>query len=92
MLRDIAVQVDDEGHILISPEIRQHLHLIAGMTLVVEEGRQGEVRLSPQAEEPILIEEDGILVATGELIGDVTDIVQREREKRIRKFVEQAMP
>lgn len=92
MLQDIAVQVDDEGHILISPEIRRRLHLIAGMTLVVEEGGQGEVRLSPQVEEPILVEEDGILVATGELVGDVTDIVQQEREKRIRTFLDQAIP
>jgi bifunctional DNA-binding transcriptional regulator/antitoxin component of YhaV-PrlF toxin-antitoxin module len=92
MLQDIAVQIDDQGHILIPRDLRQRLRLTAGMTFVVEEGGHGDVRLSPQTEQPALVEEDGILVATGELIGDVTDIVQQDRARRIRALLRQAIP
>ena len=42
-----------------------------------------DVRLTPQSEATLLVEEDGLLVATGEAIGDQIDFVQQERDRRI---------
>ena len=91
MIQDVAVQVDDEGHILIPQALQQRLKLSAGMTLVVEESALGEIRLNPQTEPPRLVEEDGILVATGEMMADVTNIVQRVRDQRLLELLQLAV-
>lgn len=58
-----------------------------GMTLVVEDAEQGGVQLRVQEESSALIEKDGLLVFTGELIGDVTNIVQEARERRTQELI-----
>lgn len=42
-----------------------------------------DVRLTPQSEATLLVEEDGLLITTGEATGDQIDFVQQERERRI---------
>ncbi len=91
MLQEVEVLLDDQGRILIPEALRDRLNLSVGMTFVVEEDAQGEVLLSPQAEPPILIDENGILVATGELTGDVTDIVRHERDRRVLELLQRVL-
>ncbi len=91
MLQEVEVLLDDHGRILIPEALRDRLNLSVGMTFVVEKDAQGEVLLSPQTEPPILIDEDGILVATGELTGDVTDIVRHERNRRVLELLQRVL-
>ncbi len=82
MSQVIQLSLDDLGRIWIPDALRSRLGLKPGMTLVVEDAEQGGVQLRVQEESSALIEKDGLLVFTGELVGDVTNIVQEVRERR----------
>lgn len=86
MSQAIQISLDDWGRILIPDALRNRLGLKPGMTLVVEDAEQGGVQLRVQ-EKTALVEKDGLLVFTGELVGDVTNIVQEARERRTQELV-----
>lgn len=90
MSQVIQLSLDDWGRILIPDALRQRLGLKSGMTLVVEDAEQGGVQLRVQEEAAALIEKDGLLVFTGELVGDVTNVVQQARERRAQELVRRA--
>jgi len=50
------------GRILIPAAVQSRLGLSPGMSLVVEEGDQGSVRLRVQSEPPVLVDKAGVLV------------------------------
>ena len=79
----IEVELDELNRILISPDLRQRLGLTPGRTLIVEEDRSGGVALHIQSESALLIDKGGVLVASVELLGDITDVVRQEREQRV---------
>ena len=45
------------------------------------------MQLRVQEEASALIEKDGLLVFAGKLVGDVTNIVQEEREQRTQELI-----
>jgi hypothetical protein len=49
------------------------------MTLVVEKGDKGGVRLCLQSEPPMLVEKEGVLVVRAEPLSDLTSITRHER-------------
>ena len=83
----IQIALDERGTILIPASEREHLQLAPGMTLVVENGEEGSLRLMPQEEESTLVWENGILIARGELLEDATDIVKRNREEYLARLM-----
>ena len=90
MSRVVEVTLDDRGRIVIPEAVRDQLGLKPGMMLVVETEEKGGVRLRPQPEQPVLINKDGIWVIQGEILEDLTDVVKRERERRIADLIRQA--
>ena len=82
MSQIFEITVDDHGHILISEAVRHNLGLEPGMKLVVERADDDNVQLSPEPESA-LIEKDGILVFTGELLTDPDEFIQQERDRRL---------
>ncbi len=78
----IEVELDELNRIVISPDLRRRLGLAPGMTLIVEEEGSGRVALHIQPEPALLIDKGGVLVATGELVDDITDIVREERDRQ----------
>jgi AbrB family looped-hinge helix DNA binding protein len=79
----IQVSLDELGRILIPAPIRERLHLSPGMTLIVEKGEQGGVRLRIQPASAILVEKDGLLVAQVAPFGSLSNITRRERDQRV---------
>lgn len=79
----IQVSLDESGHILIPAALRERLHLVPGMTLVVEKGEEGGVRLCVQSESTVLVEKGDLLVARVTALSDLTDVMRRERRRRI---------
>ena len=61
----IKISLDDMGRILIPAAMQSRLGLSPGMSLVVEEGDQGSMRLRVQSEPPVLIDKGGVLVVRG---------------------------
>ncbi len=87
MSQIFEITVDDHGHILISEAVRHNLGLEPGMKLVVERADADNVQLSPQPESPRLIDENGVLVVEAELLADVNDFIQQERNRRIAHLI-----
>ena len=63
MVQAIQISLDELGRILVPAPLRERLHLSPGMTLVVEKGEQGGVRLRIQSQPTTLVDKDGLLVA-----------------------------
>jgi len=82
-------KLDESGRIALPKKIITDLHLRPGTKFVVEE-RNGEVTLVPTDNErqSLLVEKDGILVLRAQLTKDITDIVEKDREERISKIIE----
>ena len=86
----METKLDRFGRIVIPKSIRSHLGLEPGTVLRIR--RDGNVvTLTPAEEEAPLVEEDGLLVFTGEPAGDLIGAVQRERERRIGELVRGAL-
>ena len=84
----VELAVDEKGRIWIPRTLQTRLGLELGMTLVVEEGDSGGVRLRPGPELVTLIDKDGILVVRAEPAADLTDVVRHERDLRIASLLE----
>lgn len=67
---DMEVTLDRFGRIVIPKRVREGLGLKAGTVLEIEEGDE-ELVLSVRREEPDLVREDGVLVYTGEAVGEL---------------------
>lgn len=83
MSQVIEVSLDDLGRILIPAALRSHLGLSPGMTLVVEKGDKGDVRLRLQSEPPMLVDRGGVLVVRAEPLSELDNITRHERDRRV---------
>ncbi len=75
--------LDRFGRVLLPKRVRRRLGLEPGDVLEIVED-QGSVRLQPVTEEAALVWKGNVLVHQGVPTGDLTDSVQRDREKRMR--------
>ena len=82
----MEVVLDKFGRIVIPKRIRDDLGLGPGTSLRIER-KADAIILVAQTEEPAVAHEDGVLVFTGEPVGDLTDAVSREREERLSRLV-----
>lgn len=83
----VEISLDEQGRIIFPEAVRNKLGLQLGMTFVVAPEKSGGVRLEPQVDQPLLIDENGILVVAVKVMEDITDIVNRDREERIRHLM-----
>jgi bifunctional DNA-binding transcriptional regulator/antitoxin component of YhaV-PrlF toxin-antitoxin module len=90
MSQVIKISLDDMGRILIPAAVQSRLGLSPGMSLVVEEGDQGSVRLRVQSEPPVLVDKAGVLVVRAEPLGDLTDVTRNERNRRVFDLLQRA--
>ncbi len=82
----IEVTLDDAGHIFIPPAFQKRLGLSAGMMLVVKEDEKQGLRL--QAQVPVVVDKDGILVVQADADEDLTDVVQQIRSRRLQEALQ----
>jgi AbrB family looped-hinge helix DNA binding protein len=79
----MEVTLDKFGRILLPKKLRDHLGLKPGSRLRVVASDE-EIALHPTDTDPVLIDEDGVLVFQGEVVGDADDLLGSLREERIR--------
>jgi AbrB family transcriptional regulator (stage V sporulation protein T) len=79
-------KLDRFGRVVIPKAVRKALGLRAGDVLQIEASDRGLV-LRPVEEEPTLVYEGSVLVFTGEILEDIEDPVQAEREARIQELL-----
>jgi AbrB family looped-hinge helix DNA binding protein len=79
--------LDKFGRIVIPKRVRDDLGLEPGSVLKVEE-RGDDILLSVLSEDPeaALEWKGGVLVFTGEALGDLTNVVERDREERLARL------
>jgi AbrB family looped-hinge helix DNA binding protein len=75
--------LDKFGRIVIPKRVREELGLDPGTVLDIEGGK-GRIVLSPRRTEPDLVREDGVLVFTGEAVGDLEAAGEAHRRRRSR--------
>lgn len=73
--------LDRFGRIVIPKRVREGLGLQAGSVLEIEE-RERHIVLTVRREEPDMVREDGVLVHTGEAVGDLEQAVETQRQAR----------
>jgi len=88
MSQVIEVVVDEQRLISFPATIGNRLGLFPGTTLVVEEGDQGNMLLRIQPEPPTVVDEGGVLVIRGELLGDLTNVIRHEHDRRVADLIE----
>jgi AbrB family looped-hinge helix DNA binding protein len=76
--------LDQSGRIELPKELRDGLGLSPRSILAIEE-RGGGILLKPVGGPAGLVRKDGVLVFAGEIEGDLTEAVQRDRDERLRK-------
>jgi len=85
MRKRLFVKLDKHGRIRLPKSVRAQLGLLPGDEVVVELAEVGVI-LTPVPREPELINKRGLLVVRGELIGDIENLTERDREERIRQL------
>jgi bifunctional DNA-binding transcriptional regulator/antitoxin component of YhaV-PrlF toxin-antitoxin module len=83
MGQTIEVSIDNQGGILLPPELKNRLRLSPGMTMIVEEDDQERLCLRVQTESPYLVDKQGIIVVRTESSEDLADVTRRERNRRV---------
>lgn len=78
--------LDKFGRIVIPNRVREEFGLDPGTVLEIESG-EGKIVLSPRRDQPDLVREDGVLVFTGEAVGDLESAVEAHRNRRSREVV-----
>lgn len=82
-MNQIQLSLDELGRILIPAPVRDRLHLSPGMTLIVEKGDNGGLRLRIQLNPTTLVEKDGVLVARVRPVSDLANVTRLERDRRV---------
>jgi bifunctional DNA-binding transcriptional regulator/antitoxin component of YhaV-PrlF toxin-antitoxin module len=83
MGQTIEVSIDNQGGILLPPEMKSRLHLSPGMTMIVEEDDQERLCLRVQTESANLVDKQGIIVVRAESSEDLAGVTRRERDRRV---------
>lgn len=76
--------LDRFGRIVIPKRVRDDLGLHAGSVLEIDDA-DDRIVLRVRREEPDLVREDGVLVYTGEAVGDIEEAIEAQRRKRSRE-------
>ena len=76
--------LDKFGRVVIPKSVRDELHLTPGTALSIEE-RNGEVVLRPTWETPPVIRKGGLLLFSGEAVGDLLEVQAEQRRARRKK-------
>ncbi len=77
----VQISLDGRGNILLPASLSERLHLTPGMTLVVEKGESGGLRLRVQRQPSVLVEKEGILVARVRAFANLSDLMRHERDR-----------
>ncbi len=92
MRQRIEVELDDQGRLVLPASLRHILGLMPGMTMVVEQDRADATYLRVQAEQPQLVDKQGVLVVRTEQLDELVDPVRWEREQRVADLLRRVEP
>jgi len=80
----MEITLDRFGRVVIPKEVREGLGLEPGSVLRLEE-REDEILLTPLRDAPPTRLKGGVLVFSGEPVGDLVEAVKRHRDERAKR-------
>jgi len=81
----METRLDEDGRVAIPQEVLRDLGLAPGSRVIVEEQDNTIVIRSVDATSG-LVEEDGVLLFSGETVGGIEELIDRVREDRIKEI------
>jgi len=82
----MLIKIDDFGRVLIPKIVRDHLGLIPGVTISLEETGEEELIMRVVHEKTVLEINEGVLVFNGTAQADIDETLQDIRQERLRKL------
>lgn len=80
-------KIDNFGRVLIPKKIRDEFGISKSSEIEINTTREDEIIIKPWANKPFIKNKDGVLVVCSESAGALGDIIDRDREERIRKIL-----
>ncbi|MFC2159123.1 AbrB/MazE/SpoVT family DNA-binding domain-containing protein [Actinomycetota bacterium] len=80
-------KIDNFGRIVIPKKIRDEFGILKSSEIEINTTDNDEIILKPGTSKPFIKNKDGVLVVCSEPIGSLEDIIDRDREERIRKIL-----
>ncbi len=82
----MITKIDKYGRLILPKKLRMRLGITNRASLKVNE-KGNAIVIEAIEEEQSIIEKDGILVFTGEIIDDTTDFIAKERSERANNLI-----
>jgi AbrB family looped-hinge helix DNA binding protein len=87
MRMKFKTKIDNFGRIVIPKKIRDEFGISKSSEIEINTTENDEIIIKPGTSKPFIKNKDGVLVVYSEPIGSLEDIIDRDREERIRKIL-----
>ncbi len=87
MIMKFKTKIDNFGRIVIPKKIRDEFGILKSSEIEINTTDNDEIILKPGISKPFIKNKDGVLVVCSEPTGSLEDIIDRDREERIRKIL-----
>lgn len=80
-------KIDNFGRIVIPKKIRDEFGILKSSEIEINTTDNDEIILKSETSKPFIKNKDGVLVVCSEPTGSLEDVIDRDREERIRKIL-----
>ena len=87
MRMKFKTKIDNFGRIVIPKKIRDEFGISKSSEIEINTTDNDEIIIKPGASKPFVKNKDGVLVVCSESVGSLEDILEGDREERIRKIL-----
>ena len=87
MIMKFKTKIDNFGRIVIPKKIRDEFGISKSSELEINTTDNDEIIIKSGTSKPFVKDKDGVLVVCSEPTGSLEDIIDRDRERRIRKIL-----
>ena len=87
MIMKFKAKIDNFGRIVIPKKIRDEFGISKSSEIEINTTDNDEIIIKPGASKPFVKNKDGVLVVCSEPVGSLEDILEGDREERIRKIL-----
>lgn len=87
MIMKFKAKIDNFGRIVIPKKIRDEFGISKSSEIEINTTDNDEIIIKPGASKPFVKNKDGVLVVCSESVGSLKDILEGDREERIRKIL-----
>jgi len=87
MIMKFKTKIDNFGRIVIPKKIRDEFGISKSSEIEINTTNNDEIIIKPGTSKPFIKNKDGVLVVCSEPVGSLEDVLEGDREERIRKIL-----